>query len=150
MSKVDPTLLGTMAWGGYTPIVPANFYDDYNPLSEAIGTGPMKLTEYVQDDAIVMEAFPDYWNDGIPCISKLTLKTLTEEQTRVASLRSGEIDGGTFSADVVTTLEGDDSSRSSRAWSRRPMSSSSRPPRPMCHGAIPTCARRSARWSTAS
>ena len=108
MSKVDPTLPGTMAWGGYTPIVPANFYDDYNPLSEAIGTGPMKLTEYVQDDAIVMEAFPDYWNAGIPCISKLTLKTLTEEQTRVASLRSGEIDGGTFSADVVTTLEGDD------------------------------------------
>ena len=30
MSKLDPTLPGTMAWGGYTPIVPANFYDDYN------------------------------------------------------------------------------------------------------------------------
>ena len=109
MSQVDPTLPGTMAWGGYTPIVPANFYDDYNPLSEAIGTGPFKLVEYVQDDVIVMEANPDYWNPGSPCISKLTLKTLTEEQTRVAALRSGEIDGGTFSADVVITLEGDDS-----------------------------------------
>jgi peptide/nickel transport system substrate-binding protein len=109
MAQLDPTLPGTMAWGGYTPIVPENFYDDYNPLSEAIGTGPFKLVEYVQDDVIVMEANPDYWNPGIPCIQKLTLKTLTEEQTRVAALRSGEIDGGTFSADVVVTLQGDDS-----------------------------------------
>ena len=69
----------------------------------------MKLIEYVQDDVVVMEAFPDFWGDGIPCISKLTLKTLTEEQTRVAALRSGEIDGGTFSADMAVTLEGDDS-----------------------------------------
>ncbi|HET9658912.1 MAG TPA: ABC transporter substrate-binding protein [Thermomicrobiales bacterium] len=109
MSKIDPTLPGTMAWGGYTPIVPENFYDTNNPLSEAVGTGPMKLVEYVQDDAIVMEANPDFWGEGIPCIQKLTLKTLTEEQTRVAALRSGEVDGGTFSADVVVTLEGDDS-----------------------------------------
>ena len=108
-AKVDPTLLGNLAWGRYTAIVPANFYDDYNALSEAVGTGPMKLTEYVQDDVVVMEAFPDFWGDGIPCINKLTLKTLSEEQTRVAALRSGEIDGGTFSADVVVTLEGDDS-----------------------------------------
>ncbi len=108
MSTVDPTLIGVLAWGVYTPVVPENFYETNNPLSEAIGTGPFKLVEYVQDDAIVMEANPDYWNPGIPCISNLTLKVLSEEQTRVAALRSGEIDGGTFSADVVTTLEGDD------------------------------------------
>ncbi len=109
MKQPDPAIPGTMAWGGYMPIVPENFYDDYNPLSEAIGTGPFKLVEYVQDDVVVMEANPDFWDDGIPCIQKLTLKALTEEQTRVAALRSGEIDGGTFSADVVMTLEGDES-----------------------------------------
>jgi peptide/nickel transport system substrate-binding protein len=105
----DPTLLGNLAWGRYTAIVPENFYDSYNALSEAVGTGPMKLVEYVQDDVVVMEAFPDFWGDGVPCISKLTLKTLTEEQTRIAAIRSGEIDGGTVSADSVITLEGDDS-----------------------------------------
>ena len=46
-------------------------------LSEAVGTGPMQLVEYVQDDVVIMEAFPDYWGDGIPCIGKLTLKTST-------------------------------------------------------------------------
>ncbi|MCA9859943.1 MAG: ABC transporter substrate-binding protein [Thermomicrobiales bacterium] len=108
-ATVDPTLVGNLAWGRYTAIVPENFYDTSNALSEAVGTGPMKLVEYVQDDVVVMEAFPDFWGDGIPCINKLTLKTLTEEQTRVAALRSGEIDGGTFTADTVMTLEGDDS-----------------------------------------
>ncbi|HET9658913.1 MAG TPA: ABC transporter substrate-binding protein [Thermomicrobiales bacterium] len=108
-ATVDPTLLGNLAWGRYTAVVPENFYDDHNALSEAVGTGPMKLVEYVQDDVVIMEAFPDFWGEGIPCIQKLSLKTLTEEQTRVAALRSGEIDGGTFSADVVMTLEGDES-----------------------------------------
>jgi len=107
-ATVDPTLLGNLAWGRYTAIVPENFYNDHNPLSEAVGTGPMKLVEYVQDDVVIMEANPDFWGEGVPCIQKLTLKTLTEEQTRVAALRSGEIDGGTFSADVVMTLEGDE------------------------------------------
>jgi peptide/nickel transport system substrate-binding protein len=108
MKKVDPTLPGVLAWGNYTPIVPAGIYDRINVLSEGIGTGPFKLTEYVQDDVIVYEAFPDYWKEGVPCVSKLTLKSLTEENTRVSQLRSGGVDGGTFSPDIASTLEGDE------------------------------------------
>jgi len=117
MSKVDPTLPGTMAWGGYTPIVPANFYDDYNPLSEAIGTGPFKLVEYVQDDVVVMEANPDFWGEGVPCIQKLTLKTLTEDQTRVAALRSG-CRRRHLQRRVETTLEGDETLTILEGWFR--------------------------------
>jgi peptide/nickel transport system substrate-binding protein len=108
MSKVDPTLPGVLAWSNYTPIVPAGIYDRINVLSEGIGTGPFKLAEYVQDDVIVYEANPEYWKPGVPCVSKITLKSLTDEQSRVAALRSGEIDGGTFTPDVVLTLEGDE------------------------------------------
>jgi peptide/nickel transport system substrate-binding protein len=97
-----------LAWGNYTPIVPAGVYDRINVLSEGIGTGPFRLTEYVQDDVIVYEAFADYWKEGVPCVSKLTLKSLTDENTRLSQLRSGGVDGGTFSADTVSTLEGDD------------------------------------------
>jgi peptide/nickel transport system substrate-binding protein len=108
MAKVDPTIPGVLAWGGYSPIVPEGIYDRINVLSEGIGTGPFRLVEYVQDDRIVYEAFPDYWKPGIPCIKTLTLKALTDEQARVAALRAGEIDGGTFSADVARTLRNDD------------------------------------------
>lgn len=108
MSTIDPTLPGLLAWGVYTPIVRENAYDEINVLSEAIGTGPYKLVEYIQDDTITYEANENYWQPGVPCISKLTLVPLSEEQTRVASLRSGQIDGAPLTADVKVTLEGED------------------------------------------
>jgi peptide/nickel transport system substrate-binding protein len=107
MSKADPTLIGTLAWTNYTPIVPEGIYDRIEVLSEGIGTGPFKLVEYSQDDQIVYEAFPDFWGEG-PGVQKLTLKMLTDEQQRVAALRSGEIDGATFTPDVASTLASDE------------------------------------------
>jgi peptide/nickel transport system substrate-binding protein len=107
MTKADPTLTGTLAWTHYTPIVPAGIFDEIETLSEGIGTGPFRLSEYIQDDQIVYEAFPDFWGEG-PGAQKLTLKMLTDEQQRVAALRSGEIHGANFSADVAGTLASDD------------------------------------------
>lgn len=109
MTKADPTLPGTLAWTHYTPIVPEGILERINFLSEGIGTGPFKLVEFVQDDQIVYEAFADHWMDGVPGVAKLTLKVLTDEQARLAALRAGEIDGAVFTADVVRTLEGDES-----------------------------------------
>jgi len=110
MSKLDPTLVGTLAWTNYTSIVPDGLLDQVNVLSEGIGTGPFKLVEYSQDDQIVYEAFPDFWGNGTgaPGVQKLTLKMLTDEQARVAALRSGEAIGSTFTADVASTLASDE------------------------------------------
>ena len=108
MTKIDPTLPGELARGGYTPIVPEGIYDQINVLTEGIGAGPYVLTEYVQDSRIVYEAFPDYWKEGVPCIGRITLVSLPDEQSRISFLRSGEIDGGEFGADVVTTVEGEE------------------------------------------
>jgi peptide/nickel transport system substrate-binding protein len=109
MSKPDPTLPGTIAWTRYTPIIPDGVFDRINVLSEGIGTGPFKLVNFTPNDQTVYTAFPDYWNPGIPCVKDLTLKVLTDEQQRLASLRAGEIDGCTFTADVAQTLTKDDS-----------------------------------------
>jgi peptide/nickel transport system substrate-binding protein len=109
MSKSDPTLPGVVAWSRYTPIVPAGIGDQINWLSEGIGTGPFRLVEYVSNDRVVYTCNEDYWKPGVPCIRDVTLKVLTDEQSRVASLRSGEIDGGTLTADVASTLENDES-----------------------------------------
>jgi peptide/nickel transport system substrate-binding protein len=108
MTTPDPTLVGTFAWTHYTPIVPEGLLDEIEVLSDGVGTGPFRLIEYSQDDQIVYEAFPDSWEEGAPGIQRLTLKMLTDEQQRVAALRSGEIDGATFSADVAGTLESDE------------------------------------------
>jgi peptide/nickel transport system substrate-binding protein len=108
MSQVDPTLPGVLAWNRYAPIVPEGIYDQINVLTEGIGAGPYVLTEYVQDDIIVYEAFPDYWKEGIPCIGKINLVALADEQARVANMRSGAIDGGDFTADIASTLESEE------------------------------------------
>lgn len=108
MSKPDPTLPGILAWQRFTPIFPEGIADEINLLSEGIGTGPFKLIEYISNDRLEYEAFADYWKPGVPCVEHLTVTIVPEEQTRVALLRSGEIDGATFSADVAATLQGDD------------------------------------------
>jgi peptide/nickel transport system substrate-binding protein len=104
----DPTIPGLLAWGRHTPIVPAGVFDEIDVRTEGIGTGPFKLVEYVTDDRVVYERNEDYWKDGVPYIDELTLSIITDESARVSSLRSGEIDGGTFTPDVVRTLEDDD------------------------------------------
>jgi peptide/nickel transport system substrate-binding protein len=108
MTKADPTLSGTLAWTNYTPIVPEGIMDEIEVLSNGIGTGPFKLVEYSQDDQIVYEAFPDFWQDGVPGVQNLTLKMLPDEQQRLAALRASEIQGGDLSADVAQTVSGDD------------------------------------------
>lgn len=109
MTKADPTMPGVIAWARYTPIVPDGIADQINLLSEGIGAGPYKLVEYISNDRVVYTCNENYWKPGTPCIKDITLKILPDEQSRVAALRSGEIDGATLSADVVTTLANDDS-----------------------------------------
>jgi peptide/nickel transport system substrate-binding protein len=89
--------------------VPAGSGDEINWLSEGIGTGPYQLVEFVPNDRVVYTCNENYWKPGVPCVRDLTLKVLPDEQSRVAALRSGEIDGGTLTADVASTLEGDES-----------------------------------------
>jgi peptide/nickel transport system substrate-binding protein len=108
MSKPDPTIPGVLAWTRYSPIIPEGAGERINFLSEGIGTGPYKLVEFVPNDRVVYTCYDEHWQAGVPCIKDITLKVLPDEQSRVAALRSGEIDGGTFTADVVRTLEGDD------------------------------------------
>jgi peptide/nickel transport system substrate-binding protein len=106
-SAPDPTILGYLAWGRYSPIVPKGLYEQINVLTEAIGTGPYKLIEFVANDHVSYERNPDFWQPGLPHFDKLTLKVLPDESARVAALRAGEIIGCTVSADTANTLRND-------------------------------------------
>jgi peptide/nickel transport system substrate-binding protein len=107
MSGPDPSVIGYFAWQRYTPVTPANIYDKVNVLTQGIGTGPFKLVEFVPNDRVVYTRFADHWNKDIPYLDNLTLKVIPDEQARVAALRSGAIDGGTFSPDVARTMAND-------------------------------------------
>jgi peptide/nickel transport system substrate-binding protein len=77
------------------------------PIPQNIGTGPFRMTEWVQADHISMEAFDGYW--GTPAkVAKLTYRQVTEDATRLAALRAGEIHIlDEISADQAKVLAGD-------------------------------------------
>jgi peptide/nickel transport system substrate-binding protein len=107
MSQPDGTVLGYLAWNIYSHIVPAGLYDTTDPRNTADGTGPYKITEFVPNDHVTLVRHPNYWRSGFPYLDGITFKVMTDQQARVAALRSGAVDGASISADVIPTLSND-------------------------------------------
>ena len=62
-----------------------------------VGFNPNDRVEYV--------ANKDFWKTGQPYMDAMTLKTLTDEQARIAALRAGAIDGATVSVDGANAAQ---------------------------------------------
>lgn len=107
MSQPDATVLGYLAWNIYSYIVPKGLYETSDPRNKADGTGPFKVDEFVPNDHVTLSKHTGYWRSGFPYLDKLTMKVLADEQTRVAALRSGAIDGATLTPDTVRSLAND-------------------------------------------
>jgi len=105
----DPTVPGILAWSRYTPIVTKGAFEKLNVNSQAVGTGPYKLVEFVPNDHVTLTRNPDFWRPGLPYLDDIILKVLPDEQSRLAALRSGAIDGGTFSPDTAQIAKNDKS-----------------------------------------
>ncbi len=58
---------------------------------QPMGTGPYKLTEWVKEDRLSMEAFEQYYG-GPAKIKKVTFKPITNPATRTAALLTGQVD----------------------------------------------------------
>ena len=108
MPSANPTVPGFMARGN-APIIPKGAYDKMNLSNQAIGTGPYKLVEFVPNDRVVLARNPDFWKPGLPYIDEITLKGFPDEQSRIAALRAGAIDGGNFTTDTVQAVKNDKS-----------------------------------------
>jgi peptide/nickel transport system substrate-binding protein len=107
MSGPDPSVIGYFAWQRYTPVTPKNIYDKVNVITQGIGTGPYKLVEFVPNDRVVYTRFGDFWSKDLPFVDELTLKVIPDDQSRVAALRSGAIDGATLPPDLAKSLSKD-------------------------------------------
>ncbi len=63
-----------------------------DPARNPIGTGPFKFVEWVQGDHITLEKNPDYFKDGKPYLDGVEFRFLPVDQSRIESLRAGELD----------------------------------------------------------
>jgi peptide/nickel transport system substrate-binding protein len=79
-----------------------------DPVPEVIGTGPFRMTEWVQSDHINLVANENYWGEPAK-IQSLVYRHVTEDATRLAALRAGEIDIlDEMSQDQMVVLEGEE------------------------------------------
>ena len=62
--------------------------------TNANGTGPFKIVEWVQDNKVVLEPFEGWWNqeNRVDNITRAEFTPIGNDATRVAALLSGEID----------------------------------------------------------
>jgi len=57
----------------------------------AVGTGPFMWGTYTKDTETVLNAYPKYWESGLPRLASLDYKILPEDSSRLAAVRTGEI-----------------------------------------------------------
>lgn len=91
-------------YGYYSGIIPKEVVEAPNGgasnWKNMNGTGPFKLTDYVQGNSNVYEKNPDYWDketvDGkelkLPYVDKVVYRIIKDEATRVTALRTGKLD----------------------------------------------------------
>lgn len=76
----------------WASIVPREVVEEFGDLqANMVGTGPFQLTQYTQNSQTVLAAFPDYWGDK-PLVDGVTFVIIPDESSRLAALRTGEID----------------------------------------------------------
>jgi peptide/nickel transport system substrate-binding protein len=90
-SKPDPILVKRFAGYGGQMLPPRYIKQvDWKTFAQKpVGTGPYRFVEWVKDDRVVLEAFPDSWRPA-PKIKKVIWKPIPDTFARVAALTRGE------------------------------------------------------------
>ncbi|MDT0275299.1 ABC transporter substrate-binding protein [Blastococcus goldschmidtiae] len=60
--------------------------------SQPVGTGPFRFVSWQRDSNLVVEKNEDYWQEGLPYLDEITFRPIPDEDTRLSSLQSGDID----------------------------------------------------------
>lgn len=75
-------------------MIPTDYYNEVGLEgieSNPIGTGPFKFVEWVSGDRVILDAFEDYWDEGLPKVARVTFRPIPESSTRLAAIQTGEI-----------------------------------------------------------
>lgn len=70
-----------------------------------VGTGPFRLVDWRRDDRMELQRNENYWQPGLPYLDGITFRPLPDEDARLASLISGDMDViQTLRQHIVTRL----------------------------------------------
>ena len=63
-----------------------------NSGSMPVGTGPFVFDSWERDSRLVVKKNPNYWQDGLPYLDEIVFRPIPDEDTRLSSLETGDID----------------------------------------------------------
>ncbi|MDO8671073.1 MAG: ABC transporter substrate-binding protein, partial [Dehalococcoidia bacterium] len=100
-------MLGIDAPSGAGAVIPKKYFEekglDYF-TTHPMGSGPWKLVKWEAGIRLELEAYEDHWS-GAPKLKNVTLLNVTDEATRVAMLKTGEVDLAEVAPDSVAGLK---------------------------------------------
>src|SRR5690625_763238 len=109
LSQPFAPFLSYLASGANYAIVPKEVVEEHGDLNQnPVGTGPFVFSEMVPDTHVILTKNEDYYLDGQPYLDELHYLTMVDESSRIAAIRTGEVDLTTVTPDSVSLLEGND------------------------------------------
>lgn len=95
-----PDLLTTSPGMPFSPTAAEEMGEAYN--DNPVGAGPYKFVSWARDDKLVVERYEDYW--GTPgYLDQITFQPIPDEDTRLGSLLSGDIQAFTTLRQSIVT-----------------------------------------------
>ena len=64
--------------------------------SQAVGTGPFMVAEYVPNEHLKLKRNPNYWQEGLPYLDEIIYRVVPDANTRAIMLEAGEVDVAGF------------------------------------------------------
>jgi ABC-type transport system substrate-binding protein len=84
-------VLSSKTWSMYSPTW-ARVVGPDGVKSDAVGTGPFMVEEFLPNDTLRLVRNPNYWQAGLPYLDAVVFRVITDPNTRAALLESGEVD----------------------------------------------------------
>lgn len=82
-------LTGAVGWP-FSPTAAAEAGEDFG--SQPVGTGPFVFESWQRDNRITLVRNEDYWQEGLPYLDQIVFRPIPDEDTRISSLSTGDID----------------------------------------------------------
>ena len=105
----DPTwawLQGNAGFNGIV-VVSKKAFDELGQEgfgTTAVGTGKYQVTQWTADDIVVLESVRDHWTGIQPSVGTVRIVHMPEAASREAALRTGEIDIGALSPQIINNV----------------------------------------------
>ena len=92
LSEANPALLASMTGPNAAIIDSKAVIGGADPAKVDVGSGAFTLGEWLPNEKLVLNANPNYWVAGLPYLDSIEFRTIPDESSILAALRTEQID----------------------------------------------------------